>query len=82
MIIDVQEYKTQHSSTKAKKQRAARNKARSIMESAGRVTKGDGKDVDHKNPLSKGGSTRKSNLRVVSSSTNRSYKRNKNGGMK
>lgn len=82
MIIDVQEYKTQHSSTKAKKQRAARNKARSIMESAGRVTKGDGKDVDHKNPLSKGGSTRKSNLRVVSSSTNRSYKRKKNGSMK
>lgn len=82
MIIDVQEYKTQHSSTKAKKQRAARNKARSIMESAGKVTRGDGKDVDHKKPLSKGGSTRKSNLRVVSSSTNRSYKRNKNGGMK
>ncbi len=32
---------------------------------------GDKREVDHKKPLSKGGSNRKSNLRVVSRSTNR-----------
>ena len=38
-----------------KKARAARNKARAMMEREGKVHKGDGKDVDHKRPLSKGG---------------------------
>lgn len=65
-----------------KKQRAMRNQARRVMERAGRVSKGDGKDVDHKKALSKGGSNGKSNLRVVSASTNRSYKRKKDGSMK
>jgi hypothetical protein len=77
-----QEYASQHASKKAKKQRAARNSARSLMESAGKVSKGDGKDVDHKKPLSKGGSNSKSNMRVVSASTNRSYKRKKDGSIK
>lgn len=64
------------------KHRAERNKARGIMEKEGRVTKGDGNDVDHRKPLSKGGSTTKSNLRVQSASKNRSYKRKKDGSMK
>jgi hypothetical protein len=64
------------------KNRAKRNKARSEAMKDGRVKKGDGKDVDHKKPLSKGGSNHKSNTRVVSKSTNRSFPRNKNGGMK
>ena len=51
------------------------------MVAAGKASKGDGKDVDHKKPLSKGGSNGTSNLRVVSKSTNRSYKRNKKGGI-
>ena len=59
-----------------KKKRAARNKARREMEREGLVHKGDGKDVDHKKPLSKGGSTSRSNLRVKAASDNRSYKRN------
>ena len=32
---------------------------------------GDGKEVDHKKPLSKGGSNKPKNLRVVSRKTNR-----------
>lgn len=64
------------------KDRAERNKARSIMEKAGKVSKGDGKDIDHKKPLSKNGKTIKSNLRVQTASKNRSFKRNKNGSMK
>jgi|TARA_R110002111_G_scaffold188687_1_gene254104 hypothetical protein len=58
----------------------ARKKARYAMEKGGSVTKGDGKDVDHKdgNPRNNA----KSNLRVQSASTNRSYPRNKKAGKK
>ena len=59
-----------------KKAPAARNKARAMLEREGKVHKGDGKDVDHKKPLSKGGTTTKSNLRVKSKSANRSFARN------
>lgn len=52
------------------------------MERAGKVRKGDGKDVDHKTPLSKGGTNHSSNLRVVSASENRSFSRNKDGSLK
>jgi hypothetical protein len=41
------------------------------MEREGKVKKGDGKEVDHKRPLSKGGSNKKKNLRVVSRKKNR-----------
>jgi hypothetical protein len=51
------------------------------MEKAGKVRKGDGKDVDHKTPLSKGGKTTRSNLRVTSRSENRSFRRNKDGSL-
>jgi len=53
-----------------------------MMEQAGKVHKGDGKDVDHKTPLSKGGTTTKSNLRVVPASTNRSFSRNSDSSLK
>jgi hypothetical protein len=59
------------------KNRAKRNAARAAMTKAGRVHKGDGKDVDHKRPLSKGGSASTSNLRVKSVHANRAYKRQK-----
>jgi 5-methylcytosine-specific restriction endonuclease McrA len=75
------EYAQYHSKPEQKKNRAKRNTARRRLTAAGRVHKGDGKDVDHKHPLSKGGSNGHSNLRVVSASTNRSFKRKKNGSM-
>lgn len=65
-----------------KKQRAMRNQARRVMEKAGKCCKGDGKDVDHKKALSRGGSNGKGNLRVISASSNRSYKRKKDGSIK
>jgi hypothetical protein len=65
-----------------KKKRAARNKARAMMERDGLVHKGDGKDVDHKKPLSKGGATTRSNLRVEPASTNRSFKRKSDHSIK
>lgn len=76
------EYEEYQGTTEQKKNRAQRNKARREMEREGKVHKGDGKDVDHKTPLSKGGTTIKSNLRVKTASANRSYKRNSDGSMK
>ncbi len=52
------------------------------MAAKGLVKKGDGKDVDHKVPLSKGGSTGLSNLFVTSKSSNRSFSRNKDSTIK
>jgi 5-methylcytosine-specific restriction endonuclease McrA len=64
------------------KKRDLQNKARNQLAKEGLVHKGDGKDVDHKTPLSKGGSTSRSNLRVVPASKNRSFSRNKDGSLK
>lgn len=70
------EYEQYDGTPAVKKKRAQRNKARRIMEQAGLVHKGDGKDVDHKVPLSKGGKTVRSNLTVKTATNNRSYTRN------
>lgn len=65
-----------------RKKRSERTVARRQANAAGITHKGDGKDLDHIKPLSKGGSTAKSNLRVVSASQNRSFSRNKDGSLK
>lgn len=65
-----------------KKRRAERNKARRMMEREGVVQKGDGKDVHHKKPLSKGGTTVRSNIAAVPAHKNRSYARNKDHSIK
>lgn len=65
------EYRKYHASTRAKKQRAQRNKNRRKMMRDGRVSKGDGKEVDHKRPMAKGGGNGRKNLRVVKRSVNR-----------
>lgn len=71
-----------NSKPEQRKNRSARTIARNATNASGRTSKGDGKDLDHKVPLSKGGSTSLSNTRVISQHTNRSFKRNKNGSMK
>lgn len=76
------EYENYDGTEKVKKKRAARNKARRMLEREGVVHKGDGKDVDHKKPLSKGGTTVRSNLRVKDASDNRSYSRNPDRSIK
>lgn len=65
-----------------KPKRAARNRARYSLEKLGMVHKGDGKDVNHKVPVSKGGGNTRSNLNVVDDNKNRSFPRNPNGSMK
>ncbi len=68
-----EEYKHFHSKPDQKKRRAGRNAARRKMTAAGKVKKGDGKDVHHKdgNTLN----NKKKNLRVESRSKNRARKK-------
>lgn len=76
------EYANYQGTEEQKKKRAMRNAARREAERKGLVRKGDGKDIDHKTPISKGGGNHKSNLRAVPASQNRSFPRNPDGSMK
>ena len=61
-----------NSSPEQKKRRAQRNAARRQMEKEGKVRKGDGKDVDHKNHKARGKlNNSRSNLQVMDKSKNR-----------
>ena len=64
------------------KNRAKRNTARRRAMRDGKVSKGDGKHIDHKKNLSAGGSNATSNTRVVSAKTNldKEAKRKKRNG--
>lgn len=73
---NAREYERYQSSKKAKRDRAARNRARREALREGRVHKGDNKEIDHIKGLGEGGSTKKSNTRVVSRTFNRSRKQN------
>lgn len=79
-----QEYKTAKArgevGTGSKSGSAKRHRARRMMLKLGMVK--PGQDVDHKRPISKGGSNSVKNLKATSPSANRSYKRNSDGSMK
>lgn len=66
-------YDTKYESSKTqKKNRAARGRARAELMKKGKVHKGDGKDVDHKNGNPRQRKVKgKSNLQVLSASKNR-----------
>jgi hypothetical protein len=64
-----EEYRKYQSSTKSKLDRASRNRARRRLMALGAVSKGDGKDVDHRNKNPRDNSM--SNLRVTSKKLNR-----------
>jgi len=81
-VRDYQKERKYDSKPVVKKRRAQRTAARYQMEKEGLVKVGDGKHVDHKTPLSKGGSNKRKNLRVVSAKKNVSYARTKKGAMK
>jgi|TARA_E500000318_G_scaffold19563_1_gene20348 hypothetical protein len=63
------EYEDYQGSERQKKRRAARNKARRRLERSGRVRKGDGKEIDHKDFNPENNSSK--NIRVVEAKTNR-----------
>jgi len=77
-----QEYDRYQGQPEQIENRAMRNAARRAMEKKGVVSKGDGKDVDHKTPIAKGGGNGNGNLRAVPKSANRSFPRTKRAGMK
>jgi len=81
-----QEYKTAKSrgeaGTGSNSGSAKRMRLRRQFEKEGKVKPGDGKDINHKKPLSKGGANTKANAEVVSRSKNRSFPRNSDGSMK
>jgi hypothetical protein len=66
--------RTYNSRPEIVEKRVKNNQARSMMEKAGRVRKGDGMDVDHKTPLRAGGGNSKKNLRVIPKSRNRGWR--------
>jgi|TARA_R110000744_G_scaffold43517_1_gene97542 5-methylcytosine-specific restriction endonuclease McrA len=61
------EYDEYHGTREQKDNRNDRNKARRKVG----LKKGDPREVDHKKPVSKGGSNGRSNLRAVSRTQNR-----------
>lgn len=64
------EYDAYHGKPEQKKRRAQRNKDRAAAERAGRVRKGDGKEVDHVN-APRTGSLAGTSTRVISKKANR-----------
>ena len=69
MVYKKGDYAKYHKSKRMKDERAARNKNRKIFQTGGKVRKGDGKHIDHKdgNPRNNGSQ----NLRVVSARRHR-----------
>ena len=80
------DYKRENEVTKSKPKniakRVERNKARRKAIRDGLVSVGDGKELDHIKPLSKGGSSNKSNIRLTTKSQNSSFDRNPNKSVK
>ena len=82
--VMARDYKAEYAKYQGKpeqiKNRAERNAARAKMVKAGKAKKGDGKDVGHMKAIDKGGSI-KDGVRLVSKSTNRSFKRDAKGNL-
>lgn len=74
-----EEYRRYHSKPSQIRKRSARNKARRIVAKRLGKKRIQGKDVDHKRSLRNGGSNSARNLRLLSPSRNRGYKRNSKG---
>lgn len=75
-----QEYANETSARR--KQRAERDVIERQAAKAGISRKGDGLDLDHVKPLSKGGANTLANIRAVDPSQNRSILRNSDGSLK
>jgi len=71
------EYALYHGKPEQKRRRANRNTARKKLEKAGKVRKGDGKSVDHKDHNTKNNSM--GNLKVMSRSANAAKNLGKGG---
>lgn len=74
------EYQAYQGTPEQRRKNDSRKKARRLMEKLGKVKKGDGRDVDHKNGNAL--QSTKKNLRVLPKSANRSFPRNSKAGKK
>ncbi len=74
------EYEQYQGTPEQIKKRAMRNAARAKLAKAGKVSKGDGKDVAHVKAIDKGG-TNGDGVRVESKSANRSFRRDSKGNL-
>lgn len=74
------EYREYQGTEAQKKNRAQRNKARRAAMRAGKVHKGDGKDVAHVKAFDKGGSNG-DGVRIEPRSKNRSFRRDKQSNL-
>lgn len=72
------EYREYHAKPEQKKRRAQRNKARRDAEDSGRVSKGDGKEVDHLGS-NRRGPLDNSRVRVTSRRANRKRQPKRDG---
>lgn len=63
------EYDSYHGTPEQREARSSRNKARRKLEAEGKVRKGDGKEVDHKDGNPRNNS--RDNLQVMSRTANR-----------
>ncbi len=81
-VRDYSQQREYNATPAATAKRVANNSARATAIRNGQAKVGDGKDVDHKVPLSKGGTNAASNLRVVDRSENRSFSRTSSSGVK
>lgn len=61
------------------KRREENNRARYQAMKAGKVHKGDGKDIAHIVPLDEGGKTAPGNVKVESAKTNRDWRKGRKG---
>lgn len=77
----VSEYKNYQGTPKQLAAQSERHKARRAYEKAN-GTLPDSMDVDHKTAMSKGGTSKLSNLRAVPKEDNRSFARTKTGAIK
>jgi hypothetical protein len=73
------EYDEYHASPEQKKRRAQRNAARREAMKAGKVRKGDGKEVDHSDHSNRKGPLNNKKVRVVSKKANRSKQPKRDG---
>lgn len=82
----VRDYAKENREYNSKPEQRARRSQRTILRNKanrlGITSKGDGKDLDHKQPLSKGGANTLANARATSPGENRSFSRNSDSSLK
>lgn len=81
-VRDYSQQREYNRSKDATEKRVKNNQARQGAIKAGKAKVGDGSNVDHIKPQSKGGTNHPSNLRVVPESENKSFSRNSDSSLK